>query len=72
MHPYHTVIVSPSGPPVGVGACCARRLANSNLIRDDKGGTIASARVKQETVGLFVADDLLSFGIEAQGPAQAV
>ena len=47
-------------------------LANSHLVRDEKRRPISSARVRQETIGLFVADDLLRVGIEAQRPAQTV
>jgi hypothetical protein len=52
--------------------CRVRSQADSNLVRDEKRRPIPSVPVRQETIGLFVADDLLRFGIEAQGPAQTV
>jgi len=45
---------------------------DSDLGRDDKRRPIPSVPVRQEAIGLFVADDLLRFGIETQRPAEAV
>jgi hypothetical protein len=38
---------------------------DSNFVWDEKRRPIPSVSVMEETIGLFVADDLLSFRIEA-------
>ena len=44
----------------------------SHLVGDDKWRPIPSLSVRQETIGLFVAHNLLRLGIEAQRPAQTI
>jgi hypothetical protein len=48
------------------------QIKDSHVVRDDKRRPIPSVGVRQETIGLFVADDPLGFWIESQGPAQTV
>jgi len=46
--------------------------AYSHVVGDEERRSIPPVRVRQEKIGLFVADDLLGLGIEAQRPAQTV